>query len=47
MEFQELSQTEECKDYAILQLSIWAIPSTKGYVEDGLDIEAKVIAYQI
>ncbi|MED2783652.1 phage tail spike protein, partial [Bacillus thuringiensis] len=46
VEFQELSQTEEYKDYAILQRVYMGDIVTVRHVEDGLDIEAKVIAYK-
>ncbi|EOO29541.1 phage minor structural protein [Bacillus cereus VD133] len=46
VEFQELSQTEEYKNYAILQRVYMGDIVTVRHVEDGLDIQAKVIAYQ-
>ncbi|MEW4236897.1 phage tail spike protein [Bacillus thuringiensis] len=46
VEFQELSQTEEYKNYAILQRVYMGDIVTVRHVEDGLDIQAKVIAYK-
>ncbi|MGE8013226.1 phage tail spike protein [Bacillus mycoides] len=46
VEFQELSQTEEYKDYAILQRVYMGDIVTVEHVEDNIDIQAKVIAYK-
>uniref|UniRef100_UPI0018CCAABE phage tail spike protein n=1 Tax=Bacillus thuringiensis TaxID=1428 RepID=UPI0018CCAABE len=44
--FQELSQTEEYKDYKHLQSVYMADTVTVEHQEDGIDIKAKVIAYK-
>ncbi|MBG9493405.1 phage tail spike protein, partial [Bacillus thuringiensis] len=44
--FQELSQTEEYKDYKHLQRVYMADTVTVEHQEDGIDIKAKVIAYK-
>ncbi|AZR76293.1 phage tail spike protein [Bacillus thuringiensis] len=44
--FQELSQTEEHKDYKHLQSVYMADTVTVEHQEDGIDIKAKVIAYK-
>ncbi|WP_329764354.1 phage tail spike protein [Bacillus nitratireducens] len=46
VEFQELSQTEEYKDYAILQRVYMGDIVTVQHKEDGIDIQSKVIAYK-
>ncbi|WP_374222294.1 phage tail spike protein [Bacillus cereus] len=46
VEFQELSQTEEYKDYAILQRVYMGDIVTVKHVEDNIDIQAKVISYK-
>ncbi|EKS8371212.1 phage tail spike protein [Bacillus thuringiensis] len=46
VEFQELSQTEEYKDYQILQRVWMGDTVTVKHEEDGIDIQAKVIAYK-
>ncbi|MCQ6527528.1 phage tail spike protein [Bacillus mycoides] len=44
--FQELSQTEEYKEYKILQRVWMGDTVTVKHEEDGIDIQAKVIAYK-
>ncbi|WP_180228824.1 phage tail spike protein, partial [Bacillus cereus] len=46
VEFQELSQTEEYKDYAVLQRVYMGDTITVRHEEDNLDIQAKVISYK-
>ncbi|MRD28867.1 endopeptidase, partial [Bacillus thuringiensis] len=46
VKFQELSQTEEYKDYKHLQSVYIADTVTVEHQEDGIDIKAKVIAYK-
>ncbi|HFJ9474180.1 TPA: phage tail spike protein [Bacillus cereus] len=46
VKFQELSQTEEYKDYKHLQSVYMADTVTVEHQEDGIDIKAKVIAYK-
>lgn len=46
VEFQELSQTEEYKDYAILQRVYLGDTVTVTHKEDNLDIQAKAISYK-
>ncbi|KZD45910.1 phage tail protein [Bacillus cereus] len=46
VEFQELSQTEEYKEYKILQRVWMGDIVTVKHEEDGIDIQAKVIAYK-
>uniref|UniRef100_UPI0011A5D8B4 phage tail spike protein n=1 Tax=Bacillus thuringiensis TaxID=1428 RepID=UPI0011A5D8B4 len=46
VEFQELSQTEEYKEYKILQRVWMGDVVTVKHEEDGIDIQAKVIAYK-
>ncbi|MBW3491854.1 phage tail spike protein [Bacillus sp. FDAARGOS_1420] len=46
VEFQELSQTEEYKEYKILQRVWMGDIVTVQHVEDGIDVQAKVIAYK-
>ncbi len=46
VEFQELSQTEEYKDYAILQRVYLGDTITVTHEEDNLDIQAKAISYK-
>ncbi|MGQ8823193.1 phage tail spike protein [Bacillus sp. NA_146.1] len=46
VEFQELSQTEEYKDYAILQRVYLGDTVTVEHKEDNLDIQAKAISYK-
>ncbi|MEN1934965.1 phage tail spike protein [Paenibacillus sp. 102] len=46
VEFQELSQTEEYKDYAVLQRVWMGDTVTVKHIEDGIDIKAKVISYK-
>lgn len=46
VEFQELSQTEEYKDYAILQRVWMGDIVTVKHNEDGIDVQAKVIGYK-
>ncbi|SDY42750.1 phage tail spike protein [Bacillus sp. 166amftsu] len=46
VEFQELSQTEEYKDYAILQHVWMGDIVTVKHIEDGINVQAKVIAYK-
>ncbi|PFD95613.1 endopeptidase, partial [Bacillus sp. AFS023182] len=46
VEFQELSQTEEYKNYAILQYVWMGDIVTVKHIEDGIDVQAKVIAYK-
>ncbi|MBJ8025662.1 phage tail spike protein [Bacillus cereus] len=46
VEFQELSQTEEYKEYKILQRVWMGDTVTVKHEEDGIDIQAKVIAYK-
>ncbi|HHL0974704.1 TPA: phage tail spike protein, partial [Bacillus cereus] len=46
VKFQELSQTEEYKDYKQLQSVYMADTVTVEHQEDGVDIKAKVIAYK-
>ncbi|HDR4482464.1 TPA: phage tail protein [Bacillus cereus] len=46
VKFQELSQTEEYKDYKQLQSVYMADTVTVEHQEDGIDIKAKVIAYK-
>ncbi|MGR3778226.1 phage tail spike protein [Bacillus paramycoides] len=46
VEFQELSQTEEYKEYKILQCVWMGDIVTVKHEEDGIDIQAKVIAYK-
>ncbi|QDZ76678.1 phage tail spike protein [Bacillus cereus] len=46
VEFQELSQTEEYKEYAILERVYMGDTVTVRHVEDGLDVQAKVIGYK-
>ncbi|MDZ5478246.1 phage tail spike protein [Bacillus thuringiensis] len=46
VEFQELSQTEEYKEYKILQRVWMGDIVTVKHDEDGIDIQAKVIAYK-
>ncbi|MDT7982713.1 phage tail spike protein [Clostridium perfringens] len=46
VQFQELSQTEEYKDYKHLQTVYMADTVTVEHREDGIDIKAKVIAYK-
>ncbi|PFM73599.1 phage tail spike protein [Bacillus cereus] len=46
VKFQELSQTEEYKDYKHLQRVYMADTVTVEHQEDGIDIKAKVIAYK-
>lgn len=46
VKFQELSQTEEYKDYEHLQSVYMADTVTVEHQEDGIDIKAKVIAYK-
>ncbi|MEW9578143.1 phage tail spike protein [Bacillus toyonensis] len=44
--FQELSQTEEYKDYAVLQSVYMGDIVTVEHKEDGIDVQAKVNAYK-
>ncbi|EJQ44024.1 phage minor structural protein [Bacillus cereus BAG6X1-2] len=44
--FQELSQTEEYKDYAVLQRVYMGDTITVRHEEDNVDIQAKVISYK-
>ena len=46
VEFQELSQTEEYKEYKILRRVWMGDIVTVKHEEDGIDIQAKVIAYK-
>ena len=46
VEFQELSQTEEYKDYAVLQQVYLGDTVTVKHKEDNLDIQAKAISYK-
>lgn len=46
VEFQELSQTEEYKDFAVLQRVYMGDTVTVEHEEDNLHIQAKVIAYK-
>ncbi|KLA05159.1 phage tail spike protein [Bacillus paranthracis] len=46
VEFQELSQTEEYKNYAVLQRVYMGDIVTVRHAEDNLDIQAKVISYK-
>ncbi|MGE6619706.1 phage tail spike protein [Bacillus mycoides] len=46
VEFQELSQTEEYKEYKILQRVWMGDIVTVQHLEDGIDVQAKVIAYK-
>lgn len=46
VEFQELSQTEEYKDYAILQRVYLGDTVTVAHKEDNLNIQAKAISYK-
>ncbi|WJE51151.1 phage tail spike protein [Bacillus cereus] len=46
IEFQELSQTEEYKKYAILQRVWMGDIVTVKHIEDGIDVQAKVIGYK-
>ncbi|AUB61999.1 endopeptidase [Bacillus cereus] len=46
VEFQELSQTEEYKEYKILQRVWMGDIVTVKHEEDGIDMQAKVIAYK-
>ncbi|WP_267418855.1 phage tail spike protein [Bacillus sp. GC_Bacil_1] len=46
VEFQELSQTEEYKDFAVLQRVYMGDTVTVIHEEDGFEIEAKVIHYK-
>ncbi|MBJ8093163.1 phage tail spike protein [Bacillus cereus] len=46
VEFQELSQTEEYKNYAVLQRVYMGDIVTTRHTEDNLDIQAKVISYK-
>ncbi|PFS56209.1 phage tail spike protein [Bacillus thuringiensis] len=46
VKFQELSQTEEYKDYKHLQSVYMADTVTVEHQEDGVDIKAKVVAYK-
>ncbi|HFJ9375134.1 TPA: phage tail spike protein [Bacillus nitratireducens] len=46
VEFQELSQTEEYKNYAVLQRVYMGDIVTVRHTEDNLDIQAKVISYK-
>ncbi|MCM3735606.1 phage tail protein [Bacillus cytotoxicus] len=44
--FQELSQTEEYKDFAVLQRVYMGDTVTVKHVEDNIDLQAKVISYK-
>ncbi|WP_367899812.1 phage tail spike protein [Bacillus pseudomycoides] len=46
VEFQELSQTEEYKDYAVLQRVWMGDTVTVKHPEDGIDIQAKLVSYK-
>ncbi|PHC37086.1 endopeptidase [Bacillus pseudomycoides] len=46
VEFQELSQTEEYKDYAVLQRVWMGDTVTVKHPEDGIDIKAKLVSYK-
>ncbi|MBC6973042.1 phage tail protein [Bacillus sp. Xin] len=46
VEFQELSQTEEYKNYAVLQRVWMGDTVTVKHIEDGIHIQAKVISYK-
>lgn len=46
VEFQELSQTEEYKDFAVLQRVYMGDTVTVEHEEDNIDVQAKVISYK-